>query len=139
MREDLLNQAVSFLIDAKVKSSHLSKRISFLEGKGLTTEEIEEALKRAYPQERSPSDKEDNNDAAEGRDANFHPKEETLKKQPQLPERIAPSKKRPSSTPWTDIFVWGMLASGASLVLATYAKVTQLLHAKCAILALEFI
>ncbi|KAJ3123563.1 peroxisomal membrane protein pex14 [Nowakowskiella sp. JEL0407] len=43
-REELLSNAVKFLKDPKVQSSPLTKKISFLESKGLTASEIEEAL-----------------------------------------------------------------------------------------------
>ncbi|KAK1923138.1 peroxisomal membrane anchor protein conserved region-domain-containing protein [Papiliotrema laurentii] len=46
-REELLHNAVLFLLDPKVKESSLTSRITFLEGKGLTEPEIQEALKRA--------------------------------------------------------------------------------------------
>ncbi|KAI8808470.1 peroxisomal membrane anchor protein conserved region-domain-containing protein [Cladochytrium replicatum] len=45
-RDDLIESAVRFLKDPKVQSSPLAKRISFLETKGLTSAEIEEALAR---------------------------------------------------------------------------------------------
>lgn len=47
MREDLITSAVSFLNDPQVANAPLAKRIEFLESKELTSEEIEEALKRA--------------------------------------------------------------------------------------------
>lgn len=47
-REELLHNAVLFLLDPKVKAeSTLTSRITFLEGKGLTEPEIQEALRRA--------------------------------------------------------------------------------------------
>ncbi|KAF9111857.1 peroxisomal membrane protein pex14 [Mortierella sp. AM989] len=45
-REDILASAVKFLQDPKVQSSPLGKKVSFLESKGLTSQEIEEAMKR---------------------------------------------------------------------------------------------
>ncbi|KAI8814711.1 peroxisomal membrane anchor protein conserved region-domain-containing protein [Cladochytrium replicatum] len=45
-REDLIESAVRFLKDPKVQSSPLAKRISFLETKGMTSAEIEDALAR---------------------------------------------------------------------------------------------
>lgn len=47
MNEDLINSAVSFLNDANVASSPLTKKVEFLESKGLNQQEIEEALNRA--------------------------------------------------------------------------------------------
>ncbi|PLW23295.1 hypothetical protein PCANC_03640 [Puccinia coronata f. sp. avenae] len=46
-RERLISSAVGFLQDPSVETSPLAKRIAFLESKGLTTSEIEEALRRA--------------------------------------------------------------------------------------------
>ncbi|KAI8360516.1 peroxisomal membrane anchor protein conserved region-domain-containing protein [Mortierella sp. GBAus27b] len=47
VREDILASAVKFLQDPKVQSSPLGKKVAFLESKGLTSQEIEEALARA--------------------------------------------------------------------------------------------
>ncbi|KAJ3284668.1 peroxisomal membrane protein pex14 [Borealophlyctis nickersoniae] len=46
-REDVIQSAIRFLQDPKVQQSPLAKRIAFLEGKGLSSEEIEQALARA--------------------------------------------------------------------------------------------
>ncbi|CAO3693860.1 unnamed protein product [Umbelopsis ramanniana] len=46
-REVMLKSAVSFLSDPKVQSAPLAKKVAFLESKGLTAEEIEEAMSRA--------------------------------------------------------------------------------------------
>ena len=46
-REDLVQSAVKFLKDPAVQNSSLQKRIAFLESKGLTSEEIEEALRQS--------------------------------------------------------------------------------------------
>ncbi|KAF9184394.1 peroxisomal membrane protein pex14 [Haplosporangium sp. Z 767] len=46
-REDILASAVKFLQDPKVQASTLGKKVAFLESKGLTSEEIEEAMQRA--------------------------------------------------------------------------------------------
>lgn len=47
MNDELINSAVTFLKDPQVASSPLTKKIEFLESKGLNQQEIEEALKRA--------------------------------------------------------------------------------------------
>ncbi|KAI8979854.1 peroxisomal membrane anchor protein conserved region-domain-containing protein [Mycotypha africana] len=47
MREELITSAVSFLSDPKVQSAPLAKKVSFLESKGMTSEEIEEAMSRS--------------------------------------------------------------------------------------------
>ena len=46
-REDIIQSAVKFLKDPKVASSPLAKKIAFLESKGLSSEEIEEAVSRS--------------------------------------------------------------------------------------------
>ncbi|CAG8542254.1 12169_t:CDS:2 [Ambispora gerdemannii] len=46
IREESVLGAVNFLKDPKVQKSTLQSRVSFLESKGLTSEEIEEALRR---------------------------------------------------------------------------------------------
>ncbi|KAJ3099190.1 peroxisomal membrane protein pex14 [Phlyctochytrium planicorne] len=46
-REETIELAVRFLKDPKVQQSTLAKRIAFLESKGLTAEEIEDAVNRA--------------------------------------------------------------------------------------------
>ncbi|KAG9099813.1 peroxisomal membrane protein pex14, partial [Ceratobasidium sp. 392] len=43
-RQELVRNAVTFLSDPKIQSAPLTKRISFLESKGLTNTEIEEAI-----------------------------------------------------------------------------------------------
>ncbi|KAI9267451.1 peroxisomal membrane anchor protein conserved region-domain-containing protein [Sporodiniella umbellata] len=47
LREDLLKSAVSFLSSANVQSADKEKKIAFLQKKGLTSTEIDEAFKRA--------------------------------------------------------------------------------------------
>ncbi|KAF8585573.1 hypothetical protein K439DRAFT_1409943 [Ramaria rubella] len=46
-RQELLRNAISFLSDPKTQSSPLAKRIEFLESKGLTPSEIEDALRQS--------------------------------------------------------------------------------------------
>lgn len=46
-RNDMVSSAVTFLRDQSVASSPLAKRIAFLEAKGLTQREIDEALRQA--------------------------------------------------------------------------------------------
>jgi len=49
LREDVLASAVAFLQNPKVQESPLARRIAFLESKGLTADEVQEALRRANP------------------------------------------------------------------------------------------
>lgn len=46
-RSNLIDNAVKFLQDPQVRASSLSKQLNFLESKGLTLREVEEAMKRA--------------------------------------------------------------------------------------------
>jgi peroxin-14 len=46
IRSDLVQNAVKFLSDPKVQEAPLAKRISFLESKGMTAEEIEAAMEQ---------------------------------------------------------------------------------------------
>ncbi|KAI1311921.1 hypothetical protein EDD11_003239 [Mortierella claussenii] len=47
VREEILGSAVKLLQDRKVQASSLGKKVAFLESKGLTSPEIEEAMARA--------------------------------------------------------------------------------------------
>lgn len=53
LRSDLILTAVNFLKDPQVKTAPLSKRLAFLEGKGLTSEEIDLALIKANEKDES--------------------------------------------------------------------------------------
>ncbi|CAE6449536.1 unnamed protein product [Rhizoctonia solani] len=46
-RKELVKNAVDFLSDPKIQAAPLTKRISFLESKGLTTAEIEDAISQS--------------------------------------------------------------------------------------------
>ncbi|UZJ52309.1 hypothetical protein CBS101457_001629 [Exobasidium rhododendri] len=46
VRPDMVTSAISFLQDAKVQQSSVSQRVSFLESKGLSPDEIDEALRQ---------------------------------------------------------------------------------------------
>ncbi|KAI0067728.1 hypothetical protein BV25DRAFT_1834756 [Artomyces pyxidatus] len=52
-RHELMRNAVAFLTDPKAQSSSLAQRIQFLEAKGLTGPEIEEAMRHAAEASRS--------------------------------------------------------------------------------------
>jgi peroxin-14 len=55
-RSDLLRNAVLFLTDPKVQSSTLASKIGFLESKGLTEGEIQDALRQASTSVRAVDD-----------------------------------------------------------------------------------
>jgi peroxin-14 len=46
IRQELVQSAINFLKDPQVQNSPLQKRVAFLESKGLTSDEIEEALRQ---------------------------------------------------------------------------------------------
>ncbi|KAI8972489.1 peroxisomal membrane anchor protein conserved region-domain-containing protein [Pilobolus umbonatus] len=96
MREDLISSAISFLSDPKVQSSPLAKKVSFLESKGMTSEEIEEAMARLNGRTPAPAPL----------------------VQPTLPP---PVPARPSFD-WRDIFIAAVLAGGFSYGVWTLAK-----------------
>ncbi|ORY93503.1 peroxisomal membrane anchor protein conserved region-domain-containing protein [Syncephalastrum racemosum] len=112
MREDLIQSAVSFLADPKVQSAPLAKKVSFLESKGMTSEEINEAMSRANGTSSS---------AATTATASA----------PGLPPQAAaggqmviqppPVPQRPSYD-WRDIFIAAVLAGGVGYGVWTLAK-----------------
>ncbi|CDS07339.1 hypothetical protein LRAMOSA01288 [Lichtheimia ramosa] len=114
MREDLIQSAVSFLTDPKVQSAALTKKVSFLESKGMTSEEIEEAMSRA----------------------NGKAPTTTTAAAPVVPQQTGgavvpyntavatqppPVPARPSYD-WRDVFIAAVLAGGATYGLWTLAK-----------------
>lgn len=56
LRQDLINSAVSFLSSANVQSADKSKKVAFLEKKGLTQAEIDEAFNRVGTQTTTTTD-----------------------------------------------------------------------------------
>ncbi len=47
IRQDMVESAVTFLLDGSISDSPLAKKIEFLEAKGLTDDEVKEAIRRA--------------------------------------------------------------------------------------------
>ncbi|KAI8070051.1 peroxisomal membrane anchor protein conserved region-domain-containing protein [Gongronella butleri] len=92
MREDLITSAVSFLNDTKVQSAPLAKKVSFLESKGMSKEEIEEALARANGKAPSPASTQPQNGLV-------------------LSSTPPPVPTRPSYD-WRDLFIAAVLAGG---------------------------
>ena len=54
IRKDLVDNAVEFLLDKSISSSPLTKKIEFMESKGLTQEEIQQALLRSQQPHQQP-------------------------------------------------------------------------------------
>jgi peroxin-14 len=101
-RQDLVRSAVNFLRDPKVQASPLQKRVAFLESKGLTSEEIEAALR----------------EAKEGVSSS-PPPSLPAGQQPMLVQQ-------PPTVPrldWRDYFVAAVLIGGIGFAIATVVKV----------------
>ncbi|KAI9310796.1 peroxisomal membrane anchor protein conserved region-domain-containing protein [Dichotomocladium elegans] len=109
MREDLIQSAVSFLTDPKVQSAALAKKISFLESKGMTSEEIEEAMARCNGTTPTAAV------AGAVTPANVVPYNTTTSSQP------PPVPSRPRYD-WRDIFIAAVITGGATYGLWTLAK-----------------
>lgn len=111
MREELITSAVSFLSDPKVQSAALAKKVSFLESKGLTPEEIEEAMARAN-----------------GKAPTIAPASQgtMMISQPgMVSQSIAPPVPARPTYDWRDIFIAAMLAGGVGYGVWNLAKVHQ--------------
>jgi len=102
IREDLVSSAQTFLSDPKVQASPLTKRLSFLESKGLTQEEITEVLNRlnnsSLPSVAPPVPQYSSYGNPYGQN-------------PELPRRD-----------WRDWFIMAVVSSGVSYGLYTLAK-----------------
>ncbi|ORE12073.1 hypothetical protein BCV72DRAFT_246534 [Rhizopus microsporus var. microsporus] len=109
MREDLISSAISFLSDPKVQSAPLAKKVSFLESKGMTSEEIEEAMARVN-----------------GKSAAVTTTTTTVGN-PQsgtamYPAAVPPPLPTRPSYDWRDIFIAAVLAGGVGYGVWTLAK-----------------
>ncbi|KAI9017884.1 peroxisomal membrane anchor protein conserved region-domain-containing protein [Phycomyces nitens] len=110
MREDLITSAISFLSDPKVQSAPLAKKVSFLESKGMTSEEIEEAMARSSgkaPTASAPTAV----GALQGPGMHSGP---MVMQPPPVPQR--------PSYDWRDIFIAAVLAGGVGYGVWTLAK-----------------
>ncbi|KAI8140893.1 peroxisomal membrane anchor protein conserved region-domain-containing protein [Fennellomyces sp. T-0311] len=110
MREDLIQSATSFLTDPKVQDAPLTKKVSFLESKGMTAEEIEEALARTNGKSSGATAVAP---AAAGPPVAYQGGA-VVHAPPPIPQR--------PTYDWRDIFVAGVLASGVSYGIWTLAK-----------------
>lgn len=118
MDNDLISSAVSFLKDPNVASSPLSKKIEFLQSKGLNEQQIEEALKRA-------------NDSSSGSSASASPQVASLLYSPQQNYVAQPPLDYYSASPqvpernWKDYFI--MATATAGVTYGLYQVVTRFL------------
>lgn len=116
MREELITSAISFLSDPKVQSAPLAKKVSFLESKGMTSEEIEEAMARANGKSST--------GAAVTTTTTTQP-QGTMMAQPGMHLQHAPPLPPRPSYDWRDIFIAAVLAGGVGYGVWTLAKVKQ--------------
>ncbi|KAI8368992.1 peroxisomal membrane anchor protein conserved region-domain-containing protein [Blakeslea trispora] len=107
MREELITSAISFLSDPKVQSAPLAKKVSFLESKGMTSEEIEEAMSRANGK---PATTTTTNQPA------------GIVVQPGMIQHAPPPVPARPAYDWRDIFIAAVLAGGVGYGVWTLAK-----------------
>ncbi|ORZ23973.1 peroxisomal membrane anchor protein conserved region-domain-containing protein [Absidia repens] len=110
MREELISSAINFLNDPKVQTAALTKKVSFLESKGMTAEEIEEAMARA-------SGKAPSTSSATTTTGQSYTQPNGLVLQTSPP----PIPTRPRYD-WRDLFIAAVLAGGVSYGVWTLAK-----------------
>ncbi|KAJ1732059.1 peroxisomal membrane protein pex14 [Coemansia biformis] len=120
LREDIIESAVRFLADPKVQASTLAKKISFLETKGLTNAEIEDALARA----RDPQPQPAGSNAAGSAPAPGFGYAQPLRRPPPPPPR--------PHLDWKDYFIAAVVAGGLGYGLIMLARkyVVPLLEAR---------
>ncbi|OBZ88363.1 Peroxisomal membrane protein PER10 [Choanephora cucurbitarum] len=109
MREDLITSAISFLSDPKVQSAPLAKKVSFLESKGMTSEEIEEAMARV-----------NGKSATTTTVTTTQPTGMTV--QPGMMVQHPPPVPARPAYDWRDIFIAAVLAGGVGYGVWTLAK-----------------
>ncbi|KAL9556471.1 hypothetical protein MBANPS3_001864 [Mucor bainieri] len=114
MREELITSAISFLSDPKVQSAPLAKKVSFLESKGMTSEEIEEAMARANGKAATVSTTTTTSSVPQGAMVQQQPGMMMQHAPPPLPPRPAYD--------WRDIFIAAVLAGGVGYGVWTLAK-----------------
>ncbi|KAJ1758353.1 peroxisomal membrane protein pex14 [Coemansia sp. RSA 1752] len=126
LREDVIESAVRFLMDPKVNSSTLAKKVSFLESKGLTNAEIEDALARA---KNTPRTSESNTTATSATTGPGYGYAQAMR--PPAPARPA--------LDWKDFFIAAVVAGGLGygLILMVKKYVGPLLMARDDVKRLE--
>nr|ODN88915.1 hypothetical protein L203_02321 [Cryptococcus depauperatus CBS 7841] len=115
-RQELVSNAVLFLNDPKVQSSSLTSRIQFLESKGLTDPEIQQALQQANAE--TPGVAAFNGPIPE-RPRESAPKYGYTPVQGGYGQLVAPE---PPKKDWRDMFIMAMISGGVVYGLATLAR-----------------
>ncbi|PVU85006.1 hypothetical protein BB559_007256 [Furculomyces boomerangus] len=122
-REDVVNSAVRFLSDPKVQSASLAKQISFLETKGLTSQEIERALEISKLNEQT-SPETNTTLTSTNSNTSSNP---LLAQNPQYSIPNNPYQAYPPPPPrpkhdWKDFFIAAVIASGLGYGLYEFTK-----------------
>ncbi|CCG82272.1 putative Peroxisomal membrane anchor protein [Taphrina deformans PYCC 5710] len=114
MSDELINSAVTFLLDPKVADAPLAKRIAFLESKGLSSDQVQTALQRAQEAPPAPS----SSSQAAANNISYAPSRpvasySTYQQQapPPLPQRD-----------WRDWFIMAVVSGGFSWAVYFLAK-----------------
>ncbi|KAI9486345.1 MAG: peroxisomal membrane anchor protein conserved region-domain-containing protein, partial [Benjaminiella poitrasii] len=111
-----ISSAVSFLSDPKVQSAPLAKKVSFLESKGMSSEEIEEAMARS-------SGKSTAAVSTTTTTTNMPQGGMMVQQQPGMPLQHVPPPLPPRPAyDWRDIFIAAVLAGGVGYGVWTLAK-----------------
>ena len=122
-REELVASAVSFLADPKVAASPITKKIAFLESKGLTGEEVQQALNVAQSSKDVTISR---GNISSGAEAYQYPVAHLTKTPPPLPpQSYAPYAVRRD---WRDWFIMAVLTSGVSWLMFIFTKVQLLIY-----------
>ncbi|CAL4977303.1 unnamed protein product [Urochloa decumbens] len=118
MREDYIQNAINFLSDPKVRGSPVIHRRSFLEKKGLTNEEIDEAFRRV------PDPKPNGTDAAASgsQQANNHNQSVALQPYTEVQSQAATGSVTAIAPHTKAQFSWGNTLLGAGLFLGLGAS-----------------
>ncbi|CAE7146871.1 unnamed protein product [Rhizoctonia solani] len=111
-RRELVKNAVEFLSDSKIQAAPLTKRISFLESKGLTTAEIEDAIAQSASSSTTsrPSSVYSAPSAPQGSFA-FQPPPTAMVAPPPIPQRD-----------WRDYFIMALVSGGLMYGLTALAR-----------------
>lgn len=109
MNEELISSAVSFLKDPNVQDSPLTKKVEFLESKGLNQQEIEEALKRVSNPGTSNSGAGSSDTSNSGTTNNTYQSSQQLNRIPPIDYYNAPTIPERS---WKDYFIMATTTVG---------------------------
>lgn len=132
MNEELINSAVSFLKDPQVGGSPLTKKVEFLESKGLNQEEIEEALKRANDNSTTTSSSSSSSSVASSNLSNttsspsYQSQQQQVYSQPPIDYyNVVPPPPPVPEKSWKDYFI--MATATAGVTYGLYQVVTRYL------------